>query len=152
ASEGSPGQGESEPILTATADHLPVPTEGEPAESQAPAPPDEAEAAASPTAAADTAAAPRGAPAPQRPGKSGGQGRSDSSLGRHPRSKPPTVPPPPPTPPEPHAADAQLAQLAYVIVNEAGASVYSTSQIGRDELPDFDATSRSGISIGRRLQ
>jgi uncharacterized protein len=42
--------------------------------------------------------------------------------------------------------------LAYVIVNEAGASVYSTSQIGRDELPDFDATLRSSISIGRRLQ
>ena len=45
-----------------------------------------------------------------------------------------------------------LAQLAYVVVNEAGASVYSTSQVGRDELPDFDATLRSGISIGRRLQ
>jgi protein Tex len=30
--------------------------------------------------------------------------------------------------------------------------VYSTSQVGRDELPDFDATLRSGISIGRRLQ
>ena len=45
-----------------------------------------------------------------------------------------------------------LAQLAYVIVNEAGASVYSTSQIGREELPEFDATLRSAISIGRRLQ
>ena len=45
-----------------------------------------------------------------------------------------------------------LAQLAYVVVNEAGASVYSTSQVGRDELPDLDATLRSGISIGRRLQ
>ena len=52
----------------------------------------------------------------------------------------------------PHPADAQLAQLAYVVVNEAGASVYSTSQVGRDELPDLDATFRSGISIGRRLQ
>jgi uncharacterized protein len=39
-----------------------------------------------------------------------------------------------------------------VIVNEAGASVYSTSQVGRDELPDADPTLRSGISIGRRLQ
>ncbi len=45
-----------------------------------------------------------------------------------------------------------LAQLAYVIVNEAGASVYSTSQAGREELPEFDPTLRSGISIGRRLQ
>jgi uncharacterized protein len=39
-----------------------------------------------------------------------------------------------------------------VIVNEAGASVYSTSPIGREEFPDFDATLRSTISIGRRLQ
>src|SRR5208283_1600561 len=54
--------------------------------------------------------------------------------------------------PAPPAADPLLAQLAYVIVNEAGASVYSTSQIGREELPEFDATLRSAISIGRRLQ
>jgi uncharacterized protein len=42
--------------------------------------------------------------------------------------------------------------VAYVIVNEAGASVYSTSTIGREEFPDFDATLRGAISIGRRLQ
>ncbi|MGW8258355.1 MAG: helix-hairpin-helix domain-containing protein, partial [Thermoguttaceae bacterium] len=42
--------------------------------------------------------------------------------------------------------------LAYVIVNEAGASVYSTSRIGREEFPDYDATLRGAISIGRRLQ
>ena len=41
--------------------------------------------------------------------------------------------------------------VAYVIVNEAGASVYSTSPIGREELPQHDATLRSAISIGRRL-
>ena len=41
---------------------------------------------------------------------------------------------------------------AYVIVNEAGASVYSTSRMGREELPDCDATLRGAISIGRRLQ
>ena len=68
------------------------------------------------------------------------------------RRRPSGSAPPPPTPPAPHAADALLAQLAYVIVNEAGASVYSTSQIGREELPEFDATLRSAISIGRRLQ
>ena len=39
-----------------------------------------------------------------------------------------------------------------MIVNEAGASVYSTSPVGREEFPDFDATLRSTISIGRRLQ
>ena len=42
--------------------------------------------------------------------------------------------------------------VAYVIVNEAGASVYSTSPIGREELPDCNAVQRSAISIGRRLQ
>ena len=43
-------------------------------------------------------------------------------------------------------------KLAYVIVNEAGASVYSASPVGREEFPDFDATLRGTISIGRRLQ
>jgi uncharacterized protein len=66
--------------------------------------------------------------------------------------RPPRPPKAPPPPPAPHPADAQLAQLAYVIVNEAGASVYSTSPIGREEFPDHDATLRSAISIGRRLQ
>jgi uncharacterized protein len=42
-------------------------------------------------------------------------------------------------------------EIAYVIVNEAGASVYSTSPVGREELPDIDAVQRSTISIGRRL-
>jgi len=42
--------------------------------------------------------------------------------------------------------------IAYVIVNEAGASVYSASQIGREEFPSYDATLRGTISIGRRLQ
>jgi len=42
--------------------------------------------------------------------------------------------------------------LAYVIVNEAGASVYSTSRLGREELPHCDAVLRGAISIGRRLQ
>lgn len=42
--------------------------------------------------------------------------------------------------------------VSYVIVNEAGASVYSTSRLGREEFPQFDATVRGAISIGRRLQ
>ncbi|NBP79715.1 S1 RNA-binding domain-containing protein, partial [bacterium] len=42
--------------------------------------------------------------------------------------------------------------LEYVIVNEAGASVYSTSPLGREEFPQHDASIRSAISIGRRLQ
>ncbi|MEN6457898.1 MAG: Tex-like N-terminal domain-containing protein [Thermoguttaceae bacterium] len=42
--------------------------------------------------------------------------------------------------------------VAYVIVNEAGASVYSTSRLGREEFPQYDAVLRGAISIGRRLQ
>ena len=37
------------------------------------------------------------------------------------------------------------------MVNEAGASVYSASSIGRDEFPDYDVTVRGAVSIGRRL-
>lgn len=40
----------------------------------------------------------------------------------------------------------------YVIVNEAGASVYSASKLGALEFPDFDVSLRSAVSIGRRLQ
>jgi uncharacterized protein len=46
----------------------------------------------------------------------------------------------------------RLPDLAYVIVNEAGASVYSVSPVGREEFPTYDATLRGTISIGRRLQ
>lgn len=42
--------------------------------------------------------------------------------------------------------------VAYIVVNEAGASVYSTSQIAKDEFPNFDPLVRGAISIGRRLQ
>ena len=43
-------------------------------------------------------------------------------------------------------------EIAYVIVNEAGASDYSASPIAKEEFPDLDATVRGTISIGRRLQ
>lgn len=46
----------------------------------------------------------------------------------------------------------QLPDVAYCIVNEAGASVYSASVVGREEFPNYDATLRGTISIGRRLQ
>ena len=42
--------------------------------------------------------------------------------------------------------------IYYVIVNEAGASVYSASQEARDEFPDLHVEQRSAISIARRLQ
>lgn len=43
-------------------------------------------------------------------------------------------------------------ELAYVIVSEAGASVYSASELATKEYPDLDVTIRGAISIGRRLQ
>jgi len=51
---------------------------------------------------------------------------------------------------------ATIAELApdahYLIVNEAGASIYSTSTIAREEFPELDATVRGTVSIGRRTQ
>jgi uncharacterized protein len=46
----------------------------------------------------------------------------------------------------------QLKDVKRLVVNEAGASVYSTDPIAREEFPDLDPTIRSAISIGRRLQ
>lgn len=43
-------------------------------------------------------------------------------------------------------------KIYYVIVNEAGASVYSASKIAKEEFPDLDAARRSAVSIARRLQ
>ena len=48
--------------------------------------------------------------------------------------------------------ELQGQDVEYIIVNEAGASVYSTSEIGREELPDCNPMQRSAVSIGRRLQ
>ncbi len=42
--------------------------------------------------------------------------------------------------------------IKYVVVNEAGASVYSASKLGAEEFPDFDVALRSAVSIGRRIQ
>ena len=41
--------------------------------------------------------------------------------------------------------------LKYAMVNEAGASFYSTSEVGREEFPDLSPAVRSAVSIGRRL-
>jgi protein Tex len=48
--------------------------------------------------------------------------------------------------------DGRLGAARVVVVNEAGASVYSASEVARDELPDQDVTVRGAVSIGRRLQ
>ena len=43
-------------------------------------------------------------------------------------------------------------QAQFIIVNEAGASVYSASEIARQEFPNFQVEERSAVSIGRRVQ
>jgi protein Tex len=48
--------------------------------------------------------------------------------------------------------EAKLDDLIVVQVNEAGASVYSASDVARDEHPDLDVTVRGALSIARRLQ
>lgn len=42
--------------------------------------------------------------------------------------------------------------LSYIIVSEAGASIYSASEVGIKEFPDLDVTIRGAVSIGRRIQ
>ena len=42
--------------------------------------------------------------------------------------------------------------MQYIIVNEAGASVYSASKLATEEFPQFDVGQRSAVSIARRLQ
>lgn len=43
-------------------------------------------------------------------------------------------------------------KVAYMVVSEAGASVYSASKLAAQEFPEFDVTLRSAVSIARRLQ
>ena len=43
-------------------------------------------------------------------------------------------------------------KVSYMVVSEAGASVYSASKLASEEMPDFDLTLRSAVSIARRLQ
>ena len=43
-------------------------------------------------------------------------------------------------------------KVAYMVVSEAGASVYSASKLGAEEFPQFDVSLRSAVSIARRLQ
>src|SRR5699024_12171880 len=43
-------------------------------------------------------------------------------------------------------------EIPYIIVNEAGASVYSASQLARDEFPNLEVEERSAVSIARRVQ
>ena len=51
-----------------------------------------------------------------------------------------------------HLIEAYHLKCRYVIANEAGASVYSASDLAREELPDLDVTIRGAVSIARRIQ
>ena len=47
---------------------------------------------------------------------------------------------------------SECPEIQYIVVNEAGASIYSTSSVAQQEFPHLDAIARGTISIGRRLQ
>ncbi len=50
------------------------------------------------------------------------------------------------------SASGKTGELKYIIVNEAGASVYSASKLAAEEFPKLDVAERSAVSIARRLQ
>ena len=51
-----------------------------------------------------------------------------------------------------HQVNQQGAHVSYMIVSEAGASVYSASKLAAEEFPQYDVNLRSAVSIARRLQ
>jgi protein Tex len=148
--EAPPAEGVPAPVIDPVILETP-PGEAPASEPPAPAPAEVApEAVAPPSAEAVTP--PAEAVAPETPPV---ETVAQEAVVSEPVALPPVEaaapePPPPPPPPEP-LPDAP-AELAYVIVNEAGASVYSASPIAREEFPEFDANLRGTISIGRRLQ
>lgn len=48
--------------------------------------------------------------------------------------------------------DPNLAHVQHIVISEAGASVYSASELASDEFPDLDVSLRGAVSIARRLQ
>ena len=137
---------------------------GQPEESVNPDQPTQADVSTMPEGADDTSSASADGPIVESDKAAEAKSREEGGGSRPPRGKGKSVggrqgkggdrpqkPKGPPPPPRPHAADEQLSRLAYVIVNEAGASVYSVSPVGREEFPDFDDKVRGTISIGRRL-
>ena len=51
-----------------------------------------------------------------------------------------------------HRVNGEGAEVSYMIVSEAGASVYSASKLAAEEFPEYDVNLRSAVSIARRLQ
>ncbi len=124
---------------------------------EGPAPPttDATTTPVSDQALAEAAAAPNSVDLPE-PASPPGETPEPKAEGEAPGSAatPPAAPPSPPPLPaiDLSALPPPPADLAYVIVNEAGASVYSASAVGKEEFPHFDATVRGTVSLGRRLQ
>ena len=122
--------------------------------------------AASTDAPADSASQPQSGPVPNQGGRPPApaasfaqppkgpkpSGTGEPKPAKKDRERRPSKPKGPPPPPKPHEADERLAKLSYVIVNEAGASVYSASVVGKEEFPEHEAEQRGTVSIGRRLQ
>jgi uncharacterized protein len=130
------------PVMSAPA-HSPAPAE--------PPLPPAVPPAETPTLSADTPTLEAGTPAASAP--SGDIAAAPTEAPPPPAVVAAAPPPEPPAPlPDLSSLPEPLTELAYIIVNEAGASVYSASAVGREEFPDFDATLRGTISIGRRLQ
>ncbi|HEX8202507.1 MAG TPA: Tex-like N-terminal domain-containing protein, partial [Isosphaeraceae bacterium] len=148
---GTPAAGDAPPEAEGAAPPTPVTSGAEgPADATGSGPDGPAEPGAAVAPEAGAATSPPPGPRPHSPGLTGPPAGPKPKSEKH-EQRPPRPKQPPP-PPAPHPADVLLAQLAYVIVNEAGASVYSASPVGREEFPDHDATLRGTISIGRRLQ
>ena len=146
---------EPKPKPTPKVTPAPTPTEAPPASAEAPAPvatPEGAPPTPEAPAPAEAAVAPPADP-PSAPSETPPVAVAETP----PAAEAPVAEAPPVEAPAPFVdpyADLPPgpSELAYVIVNEAGASVYSASPIGREEFPEFDATLRGTISIGRRLQ
>jgi uncharacterized protein len=148
-----------EPIISRA---IPSSSPSEPASSPTPvaleqAPPTAGTHEPAPAPAAPLVAAPLvmeqspAAPAPEQASAATPPGGAEPAV-PVPAQAAPSPPAAPLAPPPVFPSGMAPPDLAYVIVNEAGASVYSASAIGREEFPDFDATLRGTISIGRRLQ
>jgi uncharacterized protein len=131
---------ESNPSVTSAAPIL---------ESSLPAPvPGVGNTEAAPSSAADQAVA-GAAPLELVPAASS---QATTADGAAPSPAPASPPPPIPLPQVDPTLPPAPADLAYIIVNEAGASHYSVSAVGKEEFPTYDATLRGTVSIGRRLQ
>ena len=141
------------PIGSATADtgtpHVPV--EPEPQAEPVPEPPAESTTVETPAeGVAETTVVTAGvADANLNEGEATPPAEAGDVAGQPVEASQPAPPPPLPSldhlPPPPE-------DIAYVVVNEAGASDYSASPIAKEEFPQLDATTRGTISIGRRLQ